>query len=973
MKKLLVLLIIVSASMSLGYTQEITAPQSGTIIEPGSTISVMSSSNDTVFFEFGGHKPDGNSDWFIGSANLLVPTFGAPEFARINTTASDSSHLHGWMSSDRAMPDLLFENINNVEKISTLWFITGSHDTVFHYPSNLEEGISVYITADPSDLYDTDIGILVDGSGNLIPDSIANSRGYDEYGVVSFTTQTWVPEVNIYVPEPMSANIPNIYLVSSGADSLVFQGPFLVCDSFECITVYEMILDTVTNLGEGTFLFEADTITESIDILSVINTGDTTEIVFLFSGYESVNDSSEAHIVNDSNEVHISNFAAAGSEYFDWYPELDRGKIEKSAQISIIDNGTLVYDDVVKIKSFGGSSSLAPAKNLRLKFPSYNRLNYPVVSPNEEKIMDLRKSGWSEAPVSNAMGNFILNEENVGVPAGLFTRVYLNGEYHGQYNLKEVSGQHFAEELFPSIDDNDFAFYTASDWNTFNMQERADAGDCHRDSVAIRMERFDEDYAWLINADKQDPMFRNLLKQRFNYESLFKVKFLSAFCERGDYGPHNTEFFSDNSGTLPYYWLSKDFDRSFTCWELFNDGFTQQLFDLSDSSDIMQTNLMLNMMESDSLQFDFQNLASDMGNTTLLPENLLGKWSSLTQSHYLYVDQNFARWGMLPYSEVNASDFFYIDQCAQEFLANRTGLMYGFLNEHFQSDTTLVRFRSVTECGEATAFVSRMEAADSVWVHRTSFTGIPVPLKAEGYDFQYWVINTDTVFEESFFKTFHPDTVYNVTAMFGCLEIDENISEIRISEVLPDNETVVADPQGDYEDYIELVNSSGDVINLAGLYLSDDLSNLQKFRFTDDFNLGTGQFVLFWADKDTLDGAFHANFKLSKDGESVYLSDGINLIDSISWDFTIPEDSSYGRCPTGELSVMAPTPNLPNQCQTIGIEEVEGVPAVYDNIVIYDLLGRVLSRNVDYPSGVYIRTFSLKGEILFSEGFVIQR
>jgi len=954
MKKLLVLLIIVSASMSLGYAQEITAPQSGTIIEPGSTISVMSSSNDTVFFEFGGHKPDGNSDWFIGSANLLVPTFGAPEFARINTTASDPNYLDEWMPSDMAMDDSLFQNINNVEKITTLSLKVGSHDTTFHYPSNHEDGLTICIDGDPTMLYSNENGILVDGDGGLIPDSILQSAGFDENDVITFDHYSESNEI-------INITVSNEYLVPSGTEALVFQGPFIVCDPVECTLVQEIIIDTITNTGQVTFGSSSGAITVDIDIESVVLTGDSTNISFSFQS-----------VVND---FHVPNFKAPGLGlgYFDWYPELEPSTIWKLVTVTFIDNGVVVYSGKILVKVFGGMSAFAPAKNLRLKFPSNNRLNYPAVSLNEEKIMDLRKSGWSDEPVSNTMGNFILNEENVGVPAGLFTRVYLNGEYHGQYNLKEVSGQHFAEELFPGTDDDDFSFFSGSDFPLHNLQERAFAGDCHRDSVAIRMERFDEDYAWLMSANKQDYSFPSILRGRYDYLSLFKMKFISAFCTRDDYGPHNSEFFTNNSGTQPYYWLGKDFDGSFNCSQLYHDGFTEQLFDLSNGKDVMQKTLLLNMIENDSIRWECQNLASDMGSTTLLSANLLGKWSSLTQSHYLYADQNFARWGTLPYSEVNAAEFFYIDLCVQEFLANRTGLMYGFLNEHFQSDTTLVRFRSVTECGEATAFVSRMEAADSVWVHRTSFTGIPVPLKAEGYDFQYWVINTDTVFEESFFKTFHPDTVYNVTAMFGCLEIDENISEIGISEVLPDNETVVADPQGDYEDYIELVNSSGDVINLAGLYLSDDLSNLQKFRFTDDFNLGTGQFVLFWADKDTLDGAFHANFKLSKDGESVYLSDGINLIDSISWDFTIPEDSSYGRCPTGELSVMAPTPNLPNQCQTIGIEEVGGVSDVYDEIVIYDLLGRLLSRNVDYPSGVYVRTFSLKGEILFSERFVIQR
>ncbi|MGI9241175.1 MAG: LamG-like jellyroll fold domain-containing protein, partial [Verrucomicrobiales bacterium] len=52
-----------------------------------------------------------------------------------------------------------------------------------------------------------------------------------------------------------------------------------------------------------------------------------------------------------------------------------------------------------------------------------------------------------------------------------------------------------------------------------------------------------------------------------------------------------------------------------------------------------------------------------------------------------------------------------------------------------------------------------------------------------------------------------------------------------ISEFMADNETALADGDGDYSDWIEIYNPTGTVIDLAGYYLTDDAGDLTQWMF----------------------------------------------------------------------------------------------------------------------------------------------
>lgn len=118
-------------------------------------------------------------------------------------------------------------------------------------------------------------------------------------------------------------------------------------------------------------------------------------------------------------------------------------------------------------------------------------------------------------------------------------------------------------------------------------------------------------------------------------------------------------------------------------------------------------------------------------------------------------------------------------------------------------------------------------------------------------------------------------------------------SGLYINEVLAYNINDTTDNYGEHEDWIEIYNSSSQPVSIDGFYISDDVNDLKKCLLTSentgDLEVPAKGFLLLYADKDTLQGSNHLNFKLSSDGETIVLSKYDNEVSKIVSEF------SYGR------------------------------------------------------------------------------
>lgn len=121
-----------------------------------------------------------------------------------------------------------------------------------------------------------------------------------------------------------------------------------------------------------------------------------------------------------------------------------------------------------------------------------------------------------------------------------------------------------------------------------------------------------------------------------------------------------------------------------------------------------------------------------------------------------------------------------------------------------------------------------------------------------------------------------------------------------ITEFMASNDTVFADEDGDFSDWIELHNAGDSALNLDGWYLTDDASDRDKWAFPA-VSIAPGAYLLVFAslkDRADADGTeLHTNFRLGAGGEYLALvePDGSTVAHEYAPEFPSQEpDVSYG-------------------------------------------------------------------------------
>lgn len=139
-----------------------------------------------------------------------------------------------------------------------------------------------------------------------------------------------------------------------------------------------------------------------------------------------------------------------------------------------------------------------------------------------------------------------------------------------------------------------------------------------------------------------------------------------------------------------------------------------------------------------------------------------------------------------------------------------------------------------------------------------------------------------------------------------------------INEVCPDPLTGYTDENGVVCDWIELYNTTDQVISLDNYALSDKENKPLKWRFPSGATVEPHGYYLIYCNGDDSpntdpNAVPHANFRLSAEHDNVILSDSRGrLVDRVTLD-NVPEDASYARNENGVFIVTnSPTPGLPN-------------------------------------------------------------
>jgi hypothetical protein len=164
-------------------------------------------------------------------------------------------------------------------------------------------------------------------------------------------------------------------------------------------------------------------------------------------------------------------------------------------------------------------------------------------------------------------------------------------------------------------------------------------------------------------------------------------------------------------------------------------------------------------------------------------------------------------------------------------------------------------------------------------------------------------------------------------SMVGCglfesekYETSDAEGVLVINEFLARNDANFTDENGDFDDWVELFNTTQESIDVGGMYVTDNPEDANPYRIPrSNPELTTilpEGYLILWFDRESEEGPHHVEVQLSAEGESIVLigKDETTIIDSYTFG---PQeaDISTGRRFDGSdewITFTVPTPGESN-------------------------------------------------------------
>ena len=580
---------------------------------------------------------------------------------------------------------------------------------------------------------------------------------------------------------------------------------------------------------------------------------------------------------------------------------------EKPIYIEFFESdGTLGFAQDAGVKIFGGWSRGQAQKSLAIfARSSYgsNTIDYQIFPDkdiNEFRSIVLRNSGndwysgenWSSNSMfRDGMQTGLMQDSGLDIQEYRPAVVYINGEYWGIHNIREKVNEDFLASNNPGVDPDEL--------------DELDAG-------GEAIEGDNQDYLDMINFIENNSLNNQInyefIENQIDIDNFIDYNVAQIYYANTDWPGNNLKLWRPHSFDGKWKWILYDTDFGFGLVEWV--GHNTLSFALEPNgpgwpNPPWSTFLLRNLMQNNEFKIKFINHFCYYLNTRFKANNVSNHISDIVDHITPEMPNHISRWGGT-FNEWNNQHVSVIES----FGSQRDSYIFQHLSNQFNLPSTSNLTVSSYPNNAGTIFTSGQPIPNSQWI-ATYFNGIPIELTAipnPGYMFSHWLVDNEST-DATISITLNGNL--NISAVF----VDEEFpSTILINELLAINETVNTDETETYEDWIEIYYNIPSMISLEGYFLTDDLSEPDKWVFPNIQISGEGH-LLIWADDDVEDGSLHTNFKLSANGESVALFDPmLNLIDYIDFGEQ-SDDISYGRLIDGDNQWVffdEPTPGAPN-------------------------------------------------------------
>jgi hypothetical protein len=197
-----------------------------------------------------------------------------------------------------------------------------------------------------------------------------------------------------------------------------------------------------------------------------------------------------------------------------------------------------------------------------------------------------------------------------------------------------------------------------------------------------------------------------------------------------------------------------------------------------------------------------------------------------------------------------------------------------------------------------------------------TWSGI-IPAQSAGTTVHYYLSAVDDDDNATLLPTTSPTTTLSYTIPSGSIPV------LYINEFLASNAAGMTDPNGEFDDWIEIYNPGSTPVDLGGMYVTDDLLVKNKWQIpaTDPTasTVPAHGYLILWADSQPEQGVTHVFFKLSNAGESIGLYTAASeTINEVTFGAQTADVSS-ARVPDGSATwvpLTTPTPGATNGTTT---------------------------------------------------------
>ena len=119
-----------------------------------------------------------------------------------------------------------------------------------------------------------------------------------------------------------------------------------------------------------------------------------------------------------------------------------------------------------------------------------------------------------------------------------------------------------------------------------------------------------------------------------------------------------------------------------------------------------------------------------------------------------------------------------------------------------------------------------------------------------------------------------------------------------LNEWMANNTNTTADEHGEYNDWIELYNNTNQAINIGGYFLSNKANEATKYKFPQ-MQINAHDYLIVWADEDTLQGNLHLPFKLDSERDDIILSRPDTSTIDYFYHHNVDSNITMARIPNG--------------------------------------------------------------------------